>query len=124
MRQPRLVFAMAQWLWAMRGSAEVERIAHYNDRGRAFSDDGQLLNAAIGARIRRPVDQLEAVLTLLRRDPTSRRAQLVLARPQDVLADSRDSSCFSVAQVFVNACLRRRTGGRACVLVGHAATSR
>lgn len=92
-RQPDLTFAMGQWLWAMRGSDDLEEIAFYNGRGRAFSDDGQRLNAACGARMRSEGDQLEGALSLLRNDPTSRRALIVLARGGDLLNRTRDHSC-------------------------------
>lgn len=100
-RQPDLGYVLGQWLWTMRGSDDISSIAFYNGRGRLFSDDGRTLAAAPGARLRRPVDQIEQSLALLRRDPATRRARLVLARPQDVIASSRDVSCVTDCQLFV-----------------------
>lgn len=100
-RQPSLPYAVGQWLWAMRGADDLPGISLYNGRGQSFSDDGRRLNAALGARMRKPIDQLAGVLDLLQRDASTRRAQVVLARPTDVLAQSRDISCPAVAQVFL-----------------------
>jgi len=100
-RQPDPGYLIGQWLWMMRGSDELDSIAYYNSRGRAFSDDGHRLAAAPGARLRTPVDQVRLALSLLRRDPTTRRCRLVLARPQDVEASRRDVSCATDIQFLV-----------------------
>ena len=100
-RQPNLVYAVAQWLWVMSGSDDVEAIAFYNDRARAFSDDGVRLPSAFGARMRRPVDQLQAALDLLRADPTSRRALIAISRSDDLAQARRDHACAQSLQLFV-----------------------
>ena len=100
-RQPNLVYAVAQWLSVVSGSDDVEAIAFYNDRARAFSDDGVRLPSAFGARMRRPVDQLQAALDLLRADPTSRRARTAISRPDDLAQARRDHACAQSLQLFV-----------------------
>lgn len=102
-RQPNLIYAVAQFLWVMRGSDDLEEIAFYNARGRAFSDDGVRLNAAFGARIRRPDDQLQAAIDLLLRDPATRRALVVIARAGDLIEPTRDYSCAQSLHLFVRA---------------------
>jgi Thymidylate synthase len=99
-RPLNLSYAVGHWLWALRGGDRLDEITRYNPRGRVFSDDNKRLNAAVGARLLTPVDQVDAVLALLASDPTTRRAQFVLARSRDTLADSRDISCPTSAQLF------------------------
>jgi thymidylate synthase len=86
----------------MAGSDRLARISHYNSHGRAFSDDGRRLAAAFGARMRvRGGDQLQRVIGLLRRDPSSRRAQIVFAEPGDGREPSRDFPCATAIQFAI-----------------------
>lgn len=101
-REPREDYIVGQWLWAMAGSDRLERISYYNSRGRAFSDDGHRLSAAFGARMRvNGGDQLQRVIELLRRDPSSRRAQIVFAEPRDGRESSRDFPCATAIQFAI-----------------------
>jgi hypothetical protein len=93
-RQPDLGFIVGQWLWVMRGSAELEPIAFYNDAARRFSEDGKQLSGAFGARMRkRGGDQLSSAVGLLRRDPATRRALVLFADTADATAPNRDQPC-------------------------------
>jgi thymidylate synthase len=93
-RQPDLGYAMGQWLWTMSGSDSLDRIAYYNPVGKLFSEDGSRLPGAFGARMRRNAgDQLERAIDLLRRDPGSRRAVVVLAEAGDSRSAMRDFPC-------------------------------
>lgn len=102
-RAPRLAFCFALWLWIAAGSDDLAWIAYYNGRGADFSDDGVHLNGAFGHRLRAapPLDQLEAVLALLRADPASRRAVAHISSPFDALGGSRDRPCAIALQFFV-----------------------
>lgn len=102
-RQPSIVYAVAQWLWVMRGSDDVEEIGFYNDRAKAFSNDGLRLAGAFGARMRRPRDQLRASLELLQRDPATRRALIVISRPDDLIEPTRDHACAESLHLFLRA---------------------
>lgn len=92
-RQPSLPFVVGQWLWAMSGTDSLDQIVYYNSSGKLFSDDGQVLRAAVGRRMRGGVDQLDAAIQRLRADPTTRRAIIMLADPSDVGTNSRDQPC-------------------------------
>ncbi len=93
-RQPDLGFALGQWLWVMRGSDELDQITFYNSAGKLFSEDGRRLDGAFGARMRSNAgDQLMAAVALLRRDPATRRALVLVADPRDVSTPARDQPC-------------------------------
>lgn len=101
-RQPNMAYVVGQWIWVMAGSDELDRISYYNSRGRAFSDDGRRLPGAFGMRMRRSGgDQLERALDLLRRDPTSRRAIIMIAEPGDGRPPTRDWPCAVSFQLMV-----------------------
>ena len=101
-RQPSVSFAVAQWLWVMAGSDELDRISFYNSHGRAFSDDGRSLSGAFGRRMRRSEgDQLARALELLRSDPTSRRAVVVIADGADGARPTRDFPCALAVQLLL-----------------------
>ena len=101
-RETREDYIVGQWLWVMAGSDRLEQISYYNSHGRAFSDDGRRLSAAFGARMRvRGGDQLQRAIELLRRDPSSRRAQIVFAEPADGREPSRDFPCATAIQFAV-----------------------
>jgi thymidylate synthase len=101
-RQPSLSFALGQWLWAMRGSNDVESIAYYNVRARLFSDDGLRVRSALGPRLFAAGEaQLEAALEKLRSDPASRRATIIVSDQTEVLIESRDQSCIESLHFFV-----------------------
>src|SRR5262249_34926570 len=47
----RFDFAIAQVIWALSGSDELEPLSFYHRRGPEFSDDGQTIRSAIGRRV-------------------------------------------------------------------------
>lgn len=101
-RQPNLGYSIGQWIWVMTGSDELEQITYYNPRGQVLSEDGIRLPGAFGARIRRSAgDQLERALRLLRRDPGSRRAAILIAEASDSRSTIRDYPCAIGVQLML-----------------------
>ena len=96
-------FALASGLWTLSGSNLVEEITPFNVRGRQFTNDGYTLSGAFGWRLRHAsgFDQLDAIVDLLQRDPTSRRALAYIGGPGDLQSDSRDFPCASSVQFFL-----------------------
>jgi hypothetical protein len=88
-------FALAEASWVLAGRNDVHSLKHYLPDFEAFSDDGVTLNGAYGYRARSHFgqDQLEEAVTLLRRDPTSRRAVILLWDATDLRTDSKDLPC-------------------------------
>lgn len=75
-------FHFFEGLWMLAGRRDVEFLAFFNKRMRTYSDDGTTFHGAYGHRLRQcdthrawaeDVDQLQHIVTMLRRDPTDRR---------------------------------------------------
>lgn len=82
-RPVNVAFALAEVIWILGGNDDVETVEFYNSRIKDYSDDGLFFNAAYGHRLRHAfgVDQLDQVERILREDPGSRQASLVLSHP-------------------------------------------
>ena len=80
-------FAVAEWLWMMFGHSAVEPLAQFNSVMRNFSDDGVWLTGAYGPHI---CAQRDAVVRMLREDPTTRQAVIEILRPRK---QTKDEPC-------------------------------
>jgi uncharacterized protein YodC (DUF2158 family) len=91
-------FHMMEGLWMLAGRSDVAWPAFFNKRFTEYSDDGVVLNGAYGCRWRKTFgyDQLEAIVHLLKADPTSRRAVLQIWSPDDLQKESKDLPCNTV----------------------------
>jgi thymidylate synthase len=89
--------ATARLVWHLAASSDLEHIAYYEPRVRAFSDDGRTVPGSnVGARIfgdEGGIDQFRGAIRRLRDDPASRRAALVVWEPDDSTRESRDIPC-------------------------------
>lgn len=81
-------FAVAEWLWMSMGLSDVETLAFYNSKMRAFSDDGERLTGAYGPHI---CAQLPRIIRQLERDWSTRQAVIEIPRPQD--EHTKDNPC-------------------------------
>lgn len=96
-RRPRYRFGMAEALWTLAGSNDLEEIARYNPVMREYSDDGETLWGAYGPRL---VEQMDHVIDTLKRDKDSRQAVLTTWRPHSFGSYvSKDIPC-TVAWAF------------------------
>jgi thymidylate synthase len=98
-------FAVAETVWILMGS-DAPWIFGYNARLRRYADDG-VLRGAYGPRMRRwagGVDQLGAVVEVLRADPDSRRAVVQLNDP------GRDAGGHSDVPCTLGFCFYLRQG--------------
>jgi thymidylate synthase len=90
-RKANIVFNHAEVLWYLSGRDDLAMIGHYAPRLRSFSADGQrLTGTAYGARLfgsgPDTASQFDRVIALLRADPDTKRAAMVLMQPGE-LAD-------------------------------------
>ncbi len=95
------MFCHAEALWYVSGRDDLAMIAHYAPRLRALSADGaRLTGTAYGPRLFRPgpdgASQFDRVIALLRADPDTKRAVMVVMGPGE-LADpaNPDVACRS-----------------------------
>ncbi len=90
------IFAqIAETLWMIAGRSDMAFLSHYLPRAVDFSDDGKVWRGAYGSRLRnwQGIDQIEEVARLLRQDPNSRRAVMVIFDPAQDYLDSKDIPC-------------------------------
>jgi len=71
-------FHLMESMWILSGRRDVPWLAQFNARIADYSDDGQVFHAAYGYRLRhqQKFDQIEAVISLLKGEPDTRRAVL------------------------------------------------
>ncbi len=87
-------FHVMEALWMLAGRADVEFLSQFNSNIHKFSDDGKYFHGAYGERLRRPVDQLDAIIKHLSHHPDSRRAVAAMWDPvKDLNADRLDIPC-------------------------------
>ena len=99
-------FHLFESIWMLSGSNEVHLPAKYAAQIREYSDDGVTLHAAYGHRWRLHfgVDQIEAVISMLRRDPSSRRAMIAMWDPHsDLNREGKDLPCNTHIYFDINA---------------------
>ena len=94
-RDANPIFHLFEALWMLSGSDLVAPLSHFNSRIHEYSDDGIRFNGAYGHRMRRAfhVDQLMAVIQLLRTNPTSRQAVIQLWSSDDLVKNTLDKCC-------------------------------
>jgi thymidylate synthase len=85
-RRGNHTFQLAEALWMLRGSNNLDEIAHYNANWRNFEDEDEpgILNGAYGERLRNwngEIDQFFEVYKKLKNDPFSRQASMVIFDP-------------------------------------------
>ena len=113
-RRVNVGFAAAETLWNLAGRNDVAMVAHYNSQMTAFSDDGETLRSAYGARLRGLErntvgwpklygmgDQLTQVVRKLYGDPDTRQAVAVFRAPGELAVNTKDQICGLSAQFFL-----------------------
>lgn len=96
LRNANPFFHLIESLWMLAGRNDVAFVANFVKRMQGFSDDGTTLRGAYGHRWRCHFgyDQLMSIVTILRRDPTTRRAVLTMWDPKaDMDGASLDIPC-------------------------------
>jgi thymidylate synthase len=109
-RRANIVFNHAEALWYLSGRDDLDMIAHYAPRLRGLSENGTTLTGtAYGPRLFASHDpggrsQFDRILALLRDDPDTKRAAMLIMRP-DELADpaNPDVACTLGLQFMLRA---------------------
>lgn len=98
----QLFSCLGELFWYLSGSDDVEQIAYYIKKYREESEDGRTVKSAYGPRLFRAhgLNQVEEVISLLRRKPTSRRAVIQLYGAMD-LRETKSPPCTCSLQFFM-----------------------
>jgi len=94
-RKCNIAAQIAETAWVLAGRNDVEWLSRYLPRAADFSDDGETWRSGYGPRLRdfHGVDQLAEIVSLLRKDPETRRAVAVLWDPVVDSQPSKDNAC-------------------------------
>ena len=94
-RKINLPFAIANCLWTLSGSDNLDFINFYNGRGSIFSDDNLTLHGAHGKRLFdvSGLNQITHIIERLKFDNFSRRTVATIYHPNDNQDISRDIPC-------------------------------
>ncbi|MFI1996951.1 thymidylate synthase [Actinoplanes sp. NPDC020271] len=99
-RRSNIAFNYAELLWYVSGRADVAMISYYAPRLAKLSTDGTTLTGtAYGPRLFGPggddgLSQFDRCLKILRQDPDSKRAAMVIMRPHESIGvDNPDVAC-------------------------------
>ena len=98
-------FHMFEALWMLGGRQDVNYLLQFNSNMSSFSDDGKTFNGAYGYRWRHHFggDQLEQIVTSLKRNPECRRQVLSMwDGHHDQGLDSKDLPCNTQVYFSVN----------------------
>lgn len=97
-------YLAGEFLWYERGSQSLAEIGHYSAFWKKCSDDDLTVRSSYGARLQGKhgqVNQWHAVRDELIRDPSSRRATLLILEPLDILDGRRDVPCTVGLQFLI-----------------------
>lgn len=89
-------FHYMESIWMLAGMGDVYFPSYFATNIRNYSDDGHTIHGAYGRRWTSHfgVDQLEVVIDMLKKDPSTRRAVIAMWDPKaDLDVDSRDLPC-------------------------------
>lgn len=97
-RKMNLFYGMIETLWYMNGDDSVEPLVNYNKAMAKFSDDGETLRGAYGARLIKKDQTLDKsqfglVYDKLKADPSSRQAVAIIWNPWYDYQPTKDVPC-------------------------------
>lgn len=95
---------LGETLWYLAKSNELDFIDYYLSGYEKFSDDKKTVHGAYGPRLfnmRGRVDQVDNIIKLLRKKPSSRQAVVQLFNAEDLLKDYNDVPCTCTIQFLI-----------------------
>lgn len=98
---PSYLFAEA--LWYFTGRNDVKFISTFGSMWERLSDDGKTNNSAYGYLMKYAFgfDQVEKIIELLKKDPSSRRAVINLNTPNKKVIETKDEPCTICLQFLL-----------------------
>ncbi len=98
-----LKYLLAENIWYASGSNNVDFIGKFGKKWLTISDDGKTSNSAYGYIIKNKFNfnQMFKVVDLLRKDPESRRAVIVINDANENVDTTLDEQCTMYLQYFI-----------------------
>jgi thymidylate synthase len=99
-KKSTLSSCLGELLWYLSGSNNADFIVHYVKHYKEFREDDGTVYGGYGPRLLNMdgVNQIENVITLLRENPTSRRAAIQLFRASDIIKRQKEIPCTCTMQ--------------------------
>lgn len=88
-------YLVGELLWYWSGRRDLEFIRHFSKFWDKVSDDGETSNSAYGYVLQNKhgFNQIETIIDLLKKDPSSRRAVINFNTPNENVASTKDEIC-------------------------------
>lgn len=100
-----LSFAVANFVWNLSASDDLEKINFFNGRGISFSDNGKTIDGSCyGKRLFNApngLNQIRAIIEKIKQDPSSRRTFAPIFYPEDNFVNTKDVPCPIGVQYFL-----------------------
>jgi thymidylate synthase len=102
-KKGKIFSALGELLWYLAKSNDLEFISYYLDQYRKESEDGATVYGAYGPRLfnKRGNDQVRNVISLLGRNPSTRRAVIQLFDAEDIAAPHMEIPCTCTLQFMI-----------------------
>jgi thymidylate synthase len=106
-KRGKLFSCLGELLWYLSGGNAVHFITHYVPRYRDDCEDGRTIHGGYGPRLFKwqrngaAVEQIDNVLTLLKKKPHSRRAVIQLFDAADIAKDHLEIPCTCTLQFMI-----------------------
>lgn len=102
-RNISISYALGELLWYFTGRNDVEFISKFGSMWSRISDDGVTNNSAYGYVLMKKhgFNQIEKIIELLKKDPTSRRAVLNINQANEHVIETKDEPCTIALQFLI-----------------------
>ena len=96
-------YLAGEMLWYWEGRNDLDFISHFSSFWNKISDDGKTANSAYGYILKNKhgFNQIEKIIELLKKDPSSRRAVLNINVPNENVIETKDEMCTICLIFFI-----------------------
>jgi thymidylate synthase len=96
-------YLLGEWLWYFNGINHMNFISKYGSMWKRLTDDGITNNSAYGyiMQYKFGFNQIEKMIELLQKDPTSRRAVININTPNERVIETHDEPCTIGLQYLI-----------------------
>lgn len=98
-----LHYYLGEMIWYASGANDVRFISKYGKIWQKLSDDGKTNNSAYGyiLQYKHDFNQIDKMIELLKKDPTSRRAVMNINIPNENVIETKDEMCTIALQLLL-----------------------
>lgn len=96
-------YLFGELIWYFAGAKDLKFISQFSKFWEKISDDGETCNSAYGYLMKRKFgfNQINKVIELLKKDPSSRRAKININTPNENVIETKDEPCTMFLQFMI-----------------------